>query len=535
MKKYNIKIDGRGLMDEEIIELIMENRGIDDVEHFLNPTEDDLLPLDALKNIDKAYEIIERHINKKSKIAILADTDTDGITSGAIIARYLKNFTEEDNIDVFINEGKAHGLDKKTNNRFMDYKLLIVVDSLDKNISNYMAIKNDFNCDIVVLDHHAIDSKVPYDDYVCLVSSQRDYDNQQLSGAGVCWKFCKYYDEQNLTEYADELVDLAATGIVADMMDITVPENRYIVSKGLEEIHNLALKKIIGSYEFNSTAIAFSVAPMINACNRMNKNGFAMRAFLSDDNKEVLANMKILKQCKEDQNTEVDSMMNDIISQCESQKDEKIIIVYVNTEHGIAGLIGNKLLERYQRPLLVLNDCGNSYAGSMRAVGVTDFRKMCNDSGLAIANGHELASGIEIKKKNIDKFREYINAELKELIISDETDVDVQLNLEDVTRGLIYKIKKLDRISGVGFKPIKFYIDGITEYEVSNFSQYKHLVIKPSNELMFIKWNWNGSFDDMEDNALMNEELKCICTLDSGFIGKIFTLKGICDEINTVA
>ena len=69
--------------------------GIDDPEHFLNPTEDDLLPLDDLKNIDKAYGLVMSAVNEDKRIAVHFDTDTDGITSGAIMTRYLKNMTEK--------------------------------------------------------------------------------------------------------------------------------------------------------------------------------------------------------------------------------------------------------------------------------------------------------------------------------------------------------------------------------------------------------------------------------------------------------
>ena len=63
---------------------------------------------------------------------------------------------------------------------------------------------------------------------------------------------------------------------------MTVRENRYIVSKGLEKIHNPTVKKIVGGFEFNSTAISFSIAPIVNASNRMEKNRIVMKAFLED-------------------------------------------------------------------------------------------------------------------------------------------------------------------------------------------------------------------------------------------------------------
>lgn len=527
IKTYNIKHDCRGMTEGEIIDAILTDRGIEDIEHFLNPTEDDLLPLDSLPNVHKAYELIDKH--KDGNVRILWDVDTDGITSGAIIHRYLAGHGIE--CVSHINEGKAHGLLNQDLTRFDDADLIIIVDSLDKDCSVYCKLKEQGK-DIIVLDHHAVNAEVPYNDYVTLVTSQVDYGNPALSGAGVVWKFCKYIDEQNATDYADDLVDLAACGLVADMMDMTNMENRYIVSKGLEKINNIALKKIIGSYEFNTTAISFSVAPLINAANRMFKNEVAMQAFLADNEKEVLGYIKDLRKAREDQNGEVDRLMPDIINQCEAQIDNKMIVVRTDTHYGINGLLANKLLEKYQRPILVLKDCGNTYSGSVRAVGIEDFRSIIVDSELATSEGHELAAGVEIPKENMDAFVSYIEDKLSTIETTTSIRADIQLNVDDITRNLINRIKNLDRISGNGFEPIKVYVNEITSYDVSNFSNYKHLVIKPKDYLLLIKWNWNGSFDEMEDNSIVEEELEIVATLDSGWLGRSFVLKAICDEIN---
>ena len=223
-KKYNILNDCRQLFEDEVFDIIMQERGINNPEHFLNPTEDDLLPLDALKNIDKAYELVMNAIKGDQRIAVHFDTDTDGITSGAIMTRYLKEMTENP-VDTYINRGKQHGLANQDIGKFYGYDLLIVVDSLDKDETQYKDLK-ETGVNVIVLDHHAIDEDIPYDDYCTLVSSQRNYENPQLSGAGVVWKFCKYIDEQNNTDYADDLVDLAGVGLIADMMDMRVMENR---------------------------------------------------------------------------------------------------------------------------------------------------------------------------------------------------------------------------------------------------------------------------------------------------------------------
>ena len=40
-KNYKILADCRGMYEQEIVDIILENRGIKDVEHFLNPKEED--------------------------------------------------------------------------------------------------------------------------------------------------------------------------------------------------------------------------------------------------------------------------------------------------------------------------------------------------------------------------------------------------------------------------------------------------------------------------------------------------------------
>ena len=527
-KNYKVLNDCRQMYEDEVFEVILKQRGIADPEHFFNPTEDDLFPLDNLYRIDEAFDRLDKAIKENEKIAILFDTDLDGTASGAIITRYLRNFTN--NIETYIDEGKQHGLIGQDIEKFFDVDLLIVVDSLDKNELQYKKLYEN-KTDVIILDHHAIKESVPYDDYSILVSSQRKYSNPQLSGAGVTWKFCKYMDEQYLTGYADELVDLAACGLVGDMMDMTVMENRYIVSKGLSKINNPAIKKIVGGFEFNSTAISFSVAPIINASNRIGKNDIAMKAFIEDDNKTLLKYMRELKKCRVLQNEEVDRILPEAINSCEEQKDKKMIVVFIDTDYGISGLLGNKLLERYQRPILILKDCGDTYKGSMRATGVSDFRKICNESGLAKADGHELASGIEIKKELLNEFTIYIEETLPELKDDSTTNIDIQLDISDITRKMVDLIKRFDRISGTNFPSVKVYIDNIYDYEIGNMSDYKHLTIKPNDYLLIIKWNYNGSFEEMEDHSLVNDELRVVGTIDSGFLGRKFVLKVICDEI----
>lgn len=520
------------MYEQEIIDTILENRGIKDIEHFLNPREEDLLPLSSLMKIDDARKIVEQGLDNNKTFGVFFDVDLDGVSSGTIMTRYLQKYTEK--VLTYINMGKAHGLIGQDLDRFNDVDILIIVDSLDKDTSQYEVLYKKGK-QVIVLDHHSIDSKIDYDSYVTLISSQRNYGNHNLSGAGVVWKFCKYLDEYFLNDYADEYVDLAACGILADVCSVSEEnkENRYIVNEGLKNLKNPAIKKIIGSYEFNSKAILFSVAPLINACCRIGRNNIAMQLFLSDDNKEVLSLKKQLEECKEIQTNELENILPSVYEDFDKQGDAKVLYTIIDTEYGISGVIGNKCLEIYNKPMFILKDCGDQYRGSMRSVGYGDFMELCNSTDLAILHGHEQASGIEIDKENFEEFLETLDWQLLniEQTTSSDVEVDCEINLEDITGALVDKVKEINKISGAGFKPITFKVVNIVEYGIGSFKQGKHLVITPTDYMQLIEWNTKANYEELEDCALMNEPIEVIGELDSGFFARKYMLKVIISNL----
>jgi hypothetical protein len=91
IKELTARIDGRQMEDDfEIIEAILDSRGITDIGDFLKPTEDDMIPFEELKGLDEAYQIIDDAITMGEKFLVLADVDADGCCSNAIITRYLR-------------------------------------------------------------------------------------------------------------------------------------------------------------------------------------------------------------------------------------------------------------------------------------------------------------------------------------------------------------------------------------------------------------------------------------------------------------
>lgn len=531
-KKWVVKHDCREMETGEIIDAILADRGVEDATALLYPTEDCLVPFEEMKNIDMAAKVILDGIENGKKFLIYGDVDTDGCSANAIAVRWLREHGAR--VDCCINQGKEHGIANADPTLFVDINILWIVDSIETQMYPYEAALNAGVEEIIITDHHLISKSMQKQmegtGRITLVSSAVDYPNPAASGSIVTWKLCSYMDWLELDDISESLYDLAATGAVADMVDVGVesPENRYICYRGFSNQVNPALRKINGSYEFNSQAVSFGIAPLINAANRLSENEKAMNLFLSDNTKEIRKLVNELKSCKEYQNIEIADIMPDLEEQAESQMDKKVMFFFMETNAEIKGLLGNKLVERYQRPVIVLSNRAEvdeetgeviklEYSGSARAVGVKDFKEYVDNTGLVGSGGHENAFGIWFDAEVLDDFRNALEDALKNVEFVQETTVDIQINQDQITNDLIRQLKMLNRISGKGWPQISVMVSSITDYEVGAMSGGKHLkLIADDGKLLYIKWNFGGDWDQFDG------PVSVIGTLDSGFFGRTY-------------
>ena len=531
-KKWVVKHDCRGMETSEIIDTILTERGVENVTALLYPDEECLIPFEKMKNIERAASIITKNIENDGSFFVHFDTDTDGISAGSIAVRWLKEHT--DRVSYGINQGKDHGIAKLDLSLLDGVDVLWIVDSIETQMFPYEKALAAGVKHIIITDHHLVSKSMQKQmertGAITLVSSAVDYPNPALSGSATTWKLCAYMDWIELDDYSDNLVDLACTGLVADMCDVGVesPENRYIAYKGFCNQVNPALKKINGSYEFNSQAVSFGIAPLVNASNRMNENEKAVELFLSEEPKEITKLVNDLKTCKEYQSIEIADVMPDLEEQAVSQMDKKVMFFFVDSNAEVKGLIGNKLTEKYKRPVIVVGnriqvneETGevekHEYFGSARAVGVKNFKEYMDNTGMCGTGGHENACGVWFDAEVLEDFQNALEDALKDVEFVQETTVDIQINQNQITDDLIRQLKMLNRISGQGWPQISVMVSDITDYEVGQMSGGKHLkLIADEGKLLYIKWNYNSDWNQFDG------PVSAIGTLDSGFFGRTY-------------
>lgn len=432
--------------------LISRGLSSENLEKFYNPTIGLLQEPTALKNIADGVNMLLKHISNFSSIAIVVDSDVDGFTSSAILYQYIKKITPSITIKYFLHKGKGHGLSDTINDILddeTDFNLVVLPDAGSNDDKYHLKLKEN-NIDCLVLDHHILEPDTELIDNTIIINNQasNNYKNKDLSGAGVTWQFCRFMDSINETNYADDFIDLAALGIVSDMMSVLELENRYIIQEGFNNVNNYFFKTLCEKQDYSMggkvtpMTVAFYITPLINAMIRVGTDDEKKRCFEAfiDGHKLVESHKRGAKGTMEEvaiesarectnarsrQNRTLDKAVEELEIKISKYDllENKILFVRLDVEDfppELNGLIAMKLAARYQRPTIVarLNDAGE-IKGSSRGLNeseLTSFKNFMDESGyFTFTAGHDNACGIGIYDKNLSDFHKYANKELADV------------------------------------------------------------------------------------------------------------------------
>ena len=218
---------------------IMLNRAVtaDKAEEFLNRTVKLYDPF-LLRDMDKACERIKAAIDKGEKITVYGDYDVDGITSVAIVVRYLKSVGA--NCDFYIpsREEEGYGVNRDALSEIAKGQSSVVI-TVDTGITaiDETEYARELGIDMVITDHHTVKEEIPAA-WAVINPKRRDcgYPFKELSGAGVAFKLICALDGRDDVMF-EEYSDLVALSAIADVVPL-VGENRAMVYHGIEKIKN---------------------------------------------------------------------------------------------------------------------------------------------------------------------------------------------------------------------------------------------------------------------------------------------------------
>ena len=411
------------------------------------------------KEMRKGIEMLKTTIsNSEASIMVVVDSDLDGYTSGAIILNLLKLIQRGQEINFVLHPNKEHGI--VLEDIPDDVDLLIVPDAGSSQKAEHLKLLEN-GTKVIILDHHEMVNDMNYGQYqdnIAIVNSQEeDYPNHALSGAGVALKFAQAYCERYGVPFPNKLYALAACGIVADVMDIGELENKQIVTTGLKYLReHLFLYQLIQDTHYNNEDpeptikdIGWVIGPNINAIIRLGtqeQKNMIFKSLVSpmllvpsskrgEEDQDVPVYQEAVRLCKnakKRQTTAVDRSIRIIESELQI-KDTDRAIVYVDENQELtfelSGLIANKLLSQYNRPVILLRHFrqGNidELRGSARGKSVEGLDNLKDTlsgiTGVQKAEGHAFAFGVGVDKDMLSEFRQHLNLAL--------SSVDFNVNL----------------------------------------------------------------------------------------------------------
>lgn len=540
---YNID----DIIDFGVVEYALKNRGINDVEKYINLKEEDCIcHYSNLDNIKDAVEMFNRNIENKSPTIIIVDPDVDGYTSASMIYSTIKKIDKDYPVSYIIHSlAKAHGL---TEDIVIpdETKFLIIPDAGTNDTLRCKELKEK-GIDILILDHHQRDESIDENIYACIVNNQlsEKYWNKDFCGAGVVYKFLQALDDENWTEYADEYLDLVALANISDNMDIRSLETKYYIDFGLKHIRNECFKGFIKAQEYrmknhvNIHNVQWYISPLINGLIRVDtleNKTLMFKAFIGEyeefvykkratKNKpsvEVIESIyeRVPRLCsnaksrqdrkKEKGIEEISELLNDMSS------DDKIIIkdVTENIDRSLCGLVAIKIADMYNKPCILLKKYYDKklgrevYGGSARNINyspIENLREVISDSNEFIfATGHDNAFGVQLETDKLEEAISKLNDMLKDVEYDSTYKVDFIFDDSVLEPSLINTLSTFSDYTGTKIDEMLIVIENITlnKDEFSILGNKEDVIKFTINDVDFIQYQChegNGLYDFLND------------------------------------
>ena len=528
------------------LETVLLNRGVENCKKYLSLSENDIEPYDHLDNIDKAVECFTKHFEDGDSIGILVDTDTDGICSATIMAKYIWLLEDDYPVHMIVHQkNKAHGLESQDFDIPDDVKLMIVPDSSSNDIDECQELI-DADVDVIVLDHHEKSDSRKYPGILVNNQTSDSYYNKAASGTHVTWDFLRALDEHYWNDYASQFVDLVALANIADVMNIKSESTRAAINLGLRNIKNKMFEELVRSQDFsmkgrtNPHTIAFCIAPMINAFLRLatfEERELLIRAFCEDETEtfeytkrgaslptqeNIYEHMvRLMTSYRGKQNRSRDKSVKLLLDKAEECENDKVAVIDATSEidQSLTGLVAIRISEAINKPVLLVRKHNDELAGSGRAFNncpIEDFRALTEQCPyITLAQGHNAAFGTALLAENLENVRNWFNEKLDSVSMDQVYAVDFILDVDDIDVGFIQTIDKHQDLWGQGLAEPLVAIENITikhsdiHVQGKNFDSIAFTV----NDIKYVMFKlpdtdallaWASSWEDDDSEIVLN-------------------------------
>lgn len=491
---------------------VLVNRGIrtaDQATQFLKPDEMDLLAPSDMLGLERAAQRILDAIARGERIFIQGDYDVDGITSTFLLYRVLQRELHaqvEYRIPNRLTDG--YGL----SNQAVDMaaakgcQLIVTVDC-GITANKEVEYARSRGIDVVVTDHHEPPAVLP--DAHAIVNPLQPgcpYPFKHLAGVGVTFKLVQHLLNASAGEFVFDLgrakpyLDVVALGTIADVVPL-VGENRVLARIGLDLLGQdtrLGLKALLdespkrfnarngASHKpLNSTHVAFVLAPRINAAGRMGKAERGLELLLAEQPDEAKRLARELEGLNDDRRVRDGVVREAALQMAESQlatnPSQRSLVLWDERWHqGVIGIVASRLVERLNRPTVLISLQDGVGRGSGRSIPGVDLTRILQecDTLLMAHGGHAFAAGLTVAQERLEEFRDRFEQLVNEALDDEGFRVripyEAELEPADCDLDLVEQLERLAPFGLDNPEPV-FRMNGVRILHPKEVGQGKHI------------------------------------------------------------
>ena len=485
---------------------LLIRRGINDPEaasSFLSPSICHLHAPERMMGLRAAIDRIEAAIERKESILIYGDYDVDGTMAVIILktAIELCGGSADFHVPHRIREGYDMRDDVIERAAAAGIRLIVSVDMGIRAFAPAETAQR-LGVDLIVTDHHLPGPNgVPHALAVINPNQQGcDYPCKDLCGAGVAFKLAQGLMQRRLDASVQNklllsFMKIVAIATIADAVPLT-GENRVFASLGLDALRravNPGLKALLEVAQISakrpptSGEVGFRIAPRINAAGRMDIARDVVELFSVKDPvraRELAAKLDHLNTDRQEEERRILRAVEERFTADPALSDAYCIVIDGEGWHrGVIGITATRIVERYNRPTVVISRDGVEAFGSGRSLPAFHLLEAIESCSTLFSRygGHSHACGFAMPSANVAELRTKLDAFARaRLSLADFEpilDLDTELDLADVTPKLFRALQLLEPY-GMGNPEPVFAARGVPLTAPPRILKDKHVKLK---------------------------------------------------------
>jgi single-stranded-DNA-specific exonuclease len=443
-----------------------------------------------LGDMELACERIRAAIAGGRRICVHGDYDVDGISATALAVLLLRELGADVDWHLPSRFEEGYGVSRDTLGRLADEGCGLVL-TVDCGITavEEVAEAKARGLEVIVTDHHRPAETLP--DCPIVATRPSEYPFPELCGTGVVYKLGQALFGVD-SDVPKRHLDLVALATIADVVPL-LDENRALAVAGLRALARTqkpglqALMRAAGvdPATVDAGACGFRLGPRINAAGRLGHPRAALELLLTDDKDDARRLADTLEELNRERQAVEQRIFREAVAQVESWSPEhqarRAYAVHGDWNEGVVGIVASRLVERFNRPVIVLSAKDDEWKGSGRSIPSFDLHASLAHSAGALERwgGHKAAAGLSLKPEAYEAFVEQWTAYAEGILSEEELSPRLQIDaiVPRGTRLTLELCAELARLApfGLGNPEVMLLAPGCELGDVATVGEGRHL------------------------------------------------------------